>query len=96
MVVLTLFVILIFLLLVGFGVAGYLAWQKMSLYLTWNTRNESLEYEREITTPKLRKVARPASKTEQRGRAIKQVDDLVDLKDLDFDTAVEAIESMGK
>lgn len=69
-----------------------LIWKKVNLYLIWNTRNESLEYEQAITQPKFRKAPVPASKTEQRGRSIKPVDDLVNLEDLDFDTAVKAIE----
>lgn len=72
-----------------------LIWQKVNLYLTWNTRNDSLEYEQAITKPKFRKPPAPASKTENRGREIKSVDDLVDISDLDFDTGLKMVEDIA-
>lgn len=71
-------------------------WKKVNLYLMWNTRNESLEYEKAITTPKFRKPPAPASKTEQRGRSLKQSEDLVDLGDINFEDAVKAIEEAAR
>lgn len=82
--------------LVLLTVALAMLWRKIDVYLTWNTRYDSVDYEKEITTPKVKKHAVAASKTEQRGRTIKPVDELVDLSDLDFDTAVQAIESVGE
>jgi hypothetical protein len=98
MTVITIFLILIFLELVGLMVGGFLAWQKISIYLTWNISYEGREYEAAITAPKLRKPPAKASKTEQKGRTIQPVDDLVDLADLNFDNkdAISAIEEMGK
>lgn len=91
-----LFVVLIFLLLVGFGVAGYLAWKKIEVFLTWNTRFDSKEYEQAITTPKITKPYLPAQKTERRGRQIKQVDELVDIADVEFETAYKAVAEVGE
>lgn len=85
---------LIFLLLVGFGVGAFIAWQKISVFLTWNTRYESLEYEQAIRKPKARKMSEEPSITEQRGRSIKPVDDLVDLEEMDLDTAIKAMEDI--
>jgi hypothetical protein len=92
----TLFLVLIFLLLVGMYVSAYIAWQKVSLFLTWNTRYESVEYEQAITTPKIKRPAKEANKTEQRGRSITPVEDLVDLSDLDFERGAKAIEEIGQ
>lgn len=90
---LTLILVCLVIILIG----GFLLWGKVNLYLTWNTRYDSAEYEQAITTPKRRETPVKASKTEQRGRSIKPVDDdLVDLADLDFDTAITAIEQAGK
>ena len=71
-------------------------WRKIDVYLTWNTRYEQTEYETAVTKPKFRKPAAPASKTEQRGRSIKPVEDLVDFADLDFETHAKAIEEIGQ
>ncbi len=91
----TIFLILTFVLLLTYGVLAFLAWRKISIYLTYNTRYESAEYEKAITATGVRKPAAPASKTQQRGRSIKPVDDLVDFADLDFETAAKAIEEAG-
>lgn len=77
-------------------VGGALMWKKVNLYLIWNTRNDSLEYEQAITERKFIKPPGKPVKTENRGREIKQTDDLIDLEDMEFDTMVEAIESVGK
>lgn len=82
--------------LVLLTVALALLWRKIDIYLMWNTKYDSAEYRQEITTPKTKRKFMPASKTEQKGRSIKPVDDLVDLSDLDFDIAVQAIESIGE
>lgn len=82
--------------LVLLTVALAMLWRKIDVYLTWNTRYDSADYEQKITAPKIKKQMVSASKTEQKGRSVKQVDDLVDLNDLDFDTAVQAIESIGE
>lgn len=92
----TVLLLLIFITLLGFGFLAFLAWQKISLFLTWNTRNDSLEYERTIIRPKIKLPTKEASKSKQHGRSITPVDDLVELSDLDFDTAVKAIEEVGQ
>lgn len=89
---LTIITICLALLTVALG----MLWRKIDVYLTWNTRYNSVDYEQTITAPKSKKAPAKASKTEQRGRTIKPVDDLVELSDLDFETAVQAIESVGE
>lgn len=89
---LTIITICLVLLTVALG----MLWRKIDVYLTWNTRYDSVDYEQAVTTPKVKRTAQPASKTEQKGRSIKPISDLVDLSDLDFDTAVQAIESIGE
>lgn len=90
------FLILIFVELLILGFLGFLAWQKISLFLTWNTRHDSLEYERAITQPKFKHLPKEPSKTMQSGRSITPIDDLVELSDLDFETVVTAIEQVGQ
>lgn len=85
---------LIFACLAAIVVGGALMWRKVNLYLTWNTRNDSLEYEKAIATPKFTKPAGKPSKVTQRGRALKQADELVDLEDMLLEDAVTAIESI--
>lgn len=92
---LTVFLILTFILLLIYGFLVYLAWQKISIFLTYNTRYETVEYERAITTPKLKKPLAKAVKTDQRGRSITPTDDLVDIDQIDFDVAAAAIEKLG-
>jgi hypothetical protein len=94
--VIAFFLALIFLLLVGFAVAAYFAWQKISIFLTWNTRYTSEEYQTAITTPKMTKPSMKASKTTRNGRELKQQEELVDLADLEFETGYKAIEELGK
>lgn len=89
---LTIIAICLVLLTVALGVL----WRKIDVYLTWNTRYDSIDYEKAVTTPKVKRTPQVASKTEQKGRSIKPISDLVDLSDLDFDIAVQAIESIGK
>lgn len=96
MIVIEVFIILIFVTLLIFGFLGFLAWQKIALFLTWNTRYDSAEYEQSMITPKIRKPIIKASKTEQRGRSITPVEDLVELTELDFETAASAIEKAGE
>jgi hypothetical protein len=92
MIIFLLTLILVCLLILVTG--GALMWRKVNLYLVWNTRNESLDYEKAVTTPRFKRPEK-AIKTDQRGRSIKPVDDLVDLGDLDFETAAKAIEEAG-
>lgn len=87
---------LILAVLLIYGFLAFLVWQKVSLFLTWNTRNDSAEYEQAITKPKIKLPTRKPSKSEKRGRTITPVDDLVELTDLDFDVAVKAIEEAGQ
>jgi uncharacterized protein YneF (UPF0154 family) len=95
--VLTLFVILIFLLLVGFAVAGYLAWRKIEAFLTWNTRYNSSAYEQAVAaTGKFPKPKLDPVKTENRGRQVKHTDELVDLTELEFDKAFDAVAQIGQ
>lgn len=72
------------------------AWQQISTFLTWNNRYTGAEYEQAMTKPKVNRSATKPSTTVQQGRAIKPVDDLVDLADLDFETAANAVETMGE
>lgn len=87
--------ILIVLLLIVSMFLVYIAWQKISIFLTYNTRYETVEYERAITSPKVKKHSGKPIKTEQHGRAITQADDLVDIDQIDFDVAAKAIEEIG-
>jgi len=94
--VIALFLIIIFLLLVVMIVGAYFAWQKISIFLTWNTRYDGADYERAVTSAKPGKPFANPIKTEQQGRSIKPVDDLVDLADLDFETGAAAVEEAGR
>lgn len=94
--IIALFLVLTFMLLLAYGVLAFLAWQKISVFLTWNTRYTSNEYETAVTSTKPKLPFHPPAKTEQKGRAIKPVDDLVDLDEIPFEDAVTAIESMGE
>jgi hypothetical protein len=64
---------------------------KITAYLTWNTRYNSAAYEREIATQKSKKPSLKANKEEVKGRNVKTSDDLVDLSDLDWETGYKAI-----
>lgn len=96
MTMITIFLVLIFLLLVVLMVGLFLAWQKVSVFLTWNTRYETSEYERAVKTPKTVRPAVPPSITKRKGRSIVPADDLVDLADLDFETGIKAIEEAAQ
>lgn len=72
------------------------AWLKVKVFLTWNTRYEQAEYEQTITKPKIKRPHLTASKTEQHGRVIKPVDNLVNLEDMPPEDAMKAIESMAE
>lgn len=95
-VVIAIFLVLIFLLLLGYGFLAFLAWQKIEIFLTWNTRYDATNYETAITRPKRTKPATAPSITEQKGRQIKPVDDLIDLEDLDIETAMSVVERVGQ
>lgn len=71
-------------------------WQKVSIFLTWNTRYTGADYEQAVTTPKIKRSAEPPTRTKQQGRAIKPIDDLVDLSDLPFEDAYEAVAKEGE
>ncbi len=96
MIVADIFLILIFVTLLGFGFLGFLAWQKISVFLTWNTRYTSHEYEQAIKQPKNIKPTLDAIKTEKKGREVTPVPDLVDIADLDFETAFKAVAEVGE
>lgn len=96
MTMITIFLVLIFLLLVVLMVGLFLAWQKVSVFLTWNTRYENSEYETAITERKSIKPPAVASITTKKGRSIVPTDDLVDLADLDFETGIKAIEEAAQ
>lgn len=93
--VLTLFVALIFLQLTALGAGAFLAWRKVSTFLTWNTRYQSAEYERAVTGMKARKPALPAQKLAQRGRSLTPADELVDLADMDWEQGYKALEDIA-
>lgn len=90
----TVLLTIIVVLLLVLAVSLFFAWKKISIYLTWNTRYSSTEYERAVTTRKTKPSDAQPSITEQKGRAVKPVDDLVDLADLDFETGTKAIEEL--
>lgn len=83
-------------LLIASGICAYMMWQKVKTYLTWNTRYQTTEYEQAITTKKRHLPSLKAKKTEVRGREIKEMPELVDLADLDFETGYAALEELGK
>lgn len=87
-------IFLAFLILQIFSLMGFLiwAWQKVSVFLTWNTRYNAVEYEQAVTAPKAKRSKDKPIRTEQRGRTLRPVDDLVDLTDLPFNDAYAAIE----
>jgi hypothetical protein len=101
MTVIAIFTVLIFLLLVTGAVAGVLAWQKISLFLTYNTRYQASEYEQAVMAtgktarPKLPSL--PAKKTlDERGRMPKNVDEMVDLQDLGVERGYDEIAKLGE
>lgn len=96
--VIALFVILVFLLLVGMSVAMYLMWQKVSTYLAWNTNYQTAEYQKSVTHPKKEKLFSPAKSVKQKGRNLENTDDLVDLvdlADLDWEKGYKALEDIA-
>jgi hypothetical protein len=95
-IVLTIFMILTFFLLLAMGVGAFLAWQKISVFLTWNTRYQEADYEQTITRPKNLHPTLPAKKTVKRGREITPVADLVDLGDMPFEDAFSAVSAIGE
>lgn len=86
----------IIVILLGMGVFLFVAWRRISTFLTWNTRYMGVDYEQAVTKPKVNRPATKPSTTIQQGRAIKPVEDLVDLSDLDFETAATAVEAIGE
>lgn len=90
----TILLSLILVTLVTASTLAIVAWRKVSVFLTWNTRYEAVAYEQAVKTPTRKKVEAP-SITTQNGRAIKPVDDLIDLRDLSFDDGFAAVESLG-
>lgn len=93
--VIALFVILVFLLLAGISVAMYLMWQKVSTYISWNTNYQTAEYQQSVTTPKKATLFSKPQKVEQKGRDLKNTDDLVDLADLDWEKGYKALEDIA-
>jgi len=87
--------ILITVLLILSMLSLYFMWRKLSVYLTYNTRYQAVEYEKAVNTTKFPRPKMPAIKTEVRGRAIKPSDDLVDLEDMDFEDAAKIVEELG-
>lgn len=96
MAVITIFVILIFFILLAMAVGAYLAWNKISVYLTYNTRYSGAEYELAVTNRKTPKPNGQPSIAEQRGRQVKPVEELVDMADLDPLVGMEAVERLGQ
>lgn len=96
MIVADVFLILIFATLLVFGFLGFLAWQKISVFLTYNTRYSTNEYEQSMTRPKHLKPSLPPVRTVKDGRQITQVPDLIDLQDVEFETAFKAVEDIGR
>lgn len=88
---LTIIAVCLVLLVISLG----LLWRKIDVYLTWNTKYEGAEYQTTVTTPKFKRPSLPARKTEQHGRSIKPMDDLVDLADMDIEDAMNIVEAAG-
>lgn len=85
--------LVILLILCGFF---YIAWRKISVYLTWNTRYQTNEYEQAVSRKKTVKPVLEPKKTEVQGRMIQEVPDLVDITELDFETGYKAVEQLGE
>lgn len=65
------------------------------MYLTWNTRYNSVDYENAVKSVKNRKPTGEPSVTKQRGKSIKQTEQLVRFEDMDFETGYEAIKEIA-
>ena len=89
-----LLILMILLLTLGMFMA-YTAWQKVETFLTWNTRYEQAEYETSIQKPKIKRPHLKASKVENKGRIIKDSDELVDITDLPIEQAMSIVEELG-
>lgn len=87
---------LIFVFLLVLSAAGFLAWQKLSIFLTYNTMYDSAEYQKAVTTPKITHPYIPPSKTEQKGRHVTNVPDLVDITEVPFEDGYAAIVAAGE
>lgn len=96
MAVIALFLILIFLTQVVLMVGLYFAWQRVSVFLTWNTKYDTVDYQNAITTPKITHPYMPPSKTEQKGRHVQQVPDLIDITEVPFEEGFAAIVEAGE
>lgn len=96
MILADIFLILIFVTMLIFGFLAFLAWQKIAVFLTWNTRYASSEYEQAVQSMKTRKPPLPASKTVVKGRTITPVEELVDLGDMPFEQGYDAIAAIGE
>lgn len=93
------FVILIFLQLTAFAVAAFFAWKKVEVFLKWNTRYQSANYEQAVTNVKpSTKPPLPAVKlkTAGRGRAVKEEEQLIDLADMPWEEGYEAVAKIGE
>lgn len=95
MTVADIFLILIFTTMLVFGFLAFLVWQKISVFLTYNTLYQGADYQQEVTRTKLPKVHLPPKKTETKGRAVKDVPDMVDLADVDPELGMEAVERLA-
>lgn len=87
--------LLIFILLTGLTVFVYIAWQKVSIYLTYNTRYQSAEYELSATTPRKKASVAP-SITQKKGRVVQNVDELIDIQDMEFEEGYRAVTEIGR
>lgn len=102
MIIVEIFLPLIFLLMVAMCVGAYLAWQKISIYLTWNTRYTNNEYEKAVMDagksnhhkdlgPPL-----PARKVESKGRSVVDAEEMIDFADMDMEEGYKVLENLGE
>lgn len=82
--------------LVLLTVALGLLWRKIDVYLTWNTRYDTVDYEKTITKPKIIRKSEKASQTEQKGKVIKPISELIDLEDMEINEAMKVVEEAGQ
>lgn len=95
--VLTIFVIFIWLLLVAAMTMAALAWKRIEVFLKWNTRYQTAEYETAVTQVKpTSKPPLPAMKLKSAGRGVAQKDEYMELTEMPFEDAYKAVADFGE
>jgi hypothetical protein len=97
MTVLTIFVIFIWLTLLAGLFLAFLAWQKVAVFLKWNTRYQTAEYETAVTQVRpTTKPPLPAMKLKSAGRGVAQKDEFMELTEMPFEDAYKAVAEFGE